>query len=59
MEKREIIDIGVALLSIMEICIITECSNCPMLYLCRNYFKVDPCNWDVNSIIKLALNLEY
>ena len=59
MEERENIDIGAALLGIMEICMITECSNCPMFYLCYNYFKVDPCNWEVNSIPKLALDLEY
>lgn len=58
MEKRENLDIGIALLSIMEICIIKECSNCPMNNFCRKYFKVVPCNWEVNSIPKLNVHFE-
>lgn len=60
MEKRENINIGVALLAIMEICIINnECVNCPMHYFCYDYFKVDPCKWPVDCVPKLNVNIEY
>lgn len=46
MEKCGHINIGVALLSIMEICILNkECTNCPMFNFCYEYFKVDPVQW--------------
>ena len=60
MENSENIDIGVALLTIMEFCIINnECVNCPMHYFCYTYFKVAPCELAVGSVPKLNVNIEY
>ena len=58
MEKCGHINIGVALLSIMEICILNkECTNCPMFNFCYEYFKVDPVQLDIDSVPQLDVKI--
>ena len=60
MEKRENIDIGVALLTIRDICRNNiGCVNCPMEYFCYRYFIAAPYKWNSEAIPKLDVNLEY